>query len=192
MAILKKTAAAEPYRVPSLAESDPDYAALIAKKAELLDKHAELTRERRTLEKAIAADTSREVRPSIAELLGDEPGTKALNRKRVADIIALLSDIDAAIRTVEQRLRDAKTKASVAVCAAARPEYTRRVRAMVAAAKLLDAAHREYDELRHQFDAEDVSWGSLVPMTPGFLGASNEADRRLARFIREAEVAGYA
>ena len=62
---------------------------------------------------------------------------------------------------------------------------------MVAAARALDAAHRDYDELRFALEAEDVAWGYLTPMTPAFLGSSNEPDRRIARFIRVAEGAGY-
>lgn len=184
--------ALEPFIVPSLSDASPDYAALIAKKTELQAKHSELTRERRTLEKAIAADTSRETPVRVAELLGDEPGSKSLNRRRIAEIASVASDIDAAIRVIDQRIRDAKGAASQLVCAATRPEYGRRVKAMVDAAKLLDAAHKHYDELRFQFEAEDVAWGSLIPMTPSFLGGSNEPDRRLARFVREAEAAGYA
>ncbi|MGO4832887.1 hypothetical protein AB4144_11430, partial [Rhizobiaceae sp. 2RAB30] len=191
MALLKRTSPAEPYRVPSLSESDETYAGLVAKKAELLDKQSAHTKERRELEKAIASDTSRDVRPAIAELLGDAPGTKALNRRRLAEVHATLRDIEAAMVVVDQRIRDAKTAASRAVCAAVRPEYAARVKAMVDAMRTLDGAHRAYDDLRHQLEMEDVSWGSLMPMTPAFLGESNEPDRRIARFIREAEAAGY-
>jgi hypothetical protein len=194
MALLKKStsATAEPFRVPSLADVDDVYAGLLTKRGELNDKSNELRQEKRALEKIIAADTSREVRPAIAELLGDAPGTKALNRKRLAEVRAEIADVESAQTVVEQRLRDAKGAASIAVCARVRPEYAKRVQAMVAAAKALDEAHRSYDELRYQFDVEDVSWMSLIPMTPAFLGASNEPDRRLARFVREAEEAGYA
>jgi hypothetical protein len=194
MALLKKStsAAAEPYVVPSLAEVDDVYAGLLTKRADLSAKMNALMTEKRALEKAIEADTSREVRPAIAELLGDEPGTKALNRKRLAEVRAEIADVDMAQTVLEQRIRDAKGAASAAVCARVRPEYAKRVQAMVAAARALDEAHAAYDELRNQFDAEDVAWTSLIPMTPAFLGASYEPDRRLARFVREAKEAGYA
>jgi hypothetical protein len=191
MGILPKKPAAEPFRVPSLAEASTDYAALVAKRSELQTRQLELSRERRTLEKAIAADTSRETPTRVAELLGDRPGSKSLNRKRVAEIASVVSDIETAVSVVDQRIRDAKGAASQLVCAAARPEYARRVKAMVDAAKLLDAAHKHYDDLRFAFEAEDVSWGSLIPMTPAFLGSSMEPDRRLARFVRDAVAAGY-
>jgi hypothetical protein len=192
MALLKKAVAAEPYVVPSLAEVDEIYAGLLTKQGELNNKLSALRQEKRTLEKAIDTDKSREVKPSIAELLGDEPGTKALNRKRLAEVRAEIADVEMALTVVDQRIRDAKGPASTAVCAAVRPEYAKRVKAMVEAAKMLDEAHKSYDELRFQFEANDIAWTSLRPMTPAFLGASNEQDRRLARFVREAEEAGYA
>ncbi len=187
----KSAPAPAPFRVPSLAEVDSDYAALVEKQASLNAKQSELEREKRTIEKEIASDTSREVRPEIAALLGDEPGTKALNRRRLAEIRGELSDIDAALGVLRQRLQDARGRASTAVVAASRMEYARRVKAMVVAMQALDAAHKDYDDLRFQFEAEDIAWTSLRPMTPAFLGGSNEPDRRIARFIREAREAGY-
>ncbi|MFC3207199.1 hypothetical protein [Aquamicrobium soli] len=188
----KSAPATAPFRVPSLAEVDTEYAALLEKQASLTAKQGELERERRLVEKAIAADTSPEVRPQIAELLGDEPGSKALNRRRLSEIRGELSDIDQALGVLRQRLQDARGRASTAVVAASRMEYARRVKAMVVAMQALDAAHKDYDDLRFQFEAEDIAWTSLRPMTPAFLGGSNEPDRRIARFIREAREAGYA
>lgn len=183
---------AEPFRVPSLAEVDETYAALLLKQAELTARQADLEREKRQLEKLIAADTSPDVRPAIAELLGDEPGSRALNRRRVAEIRKEIGDIETALQVLRQRISDARGRASTAVVAASRPEYAKRVKAMVEAMRALDEAHRHYDELRFQFEAEDIAWTSLIPMTPTFLGGSNEPDRRIARFVREAEAAGYA
>jgi hypothetical protein len=187
----KPTATTGSFRVPSLAEVDSGYAALLQKQAELTSRQSDLEREKRAVEKEIAADTSREVRPEIAALLGDEPGSKSLNRRRVAEIRSEIADIEQAVIVLRQRLADARGRASTAVVAASRMEYARRVKAMVAAMQTLDAAHRAYDELRFQFEAEDIAWTSLIPMTPTFLGGSNEPDRRIARFIREAEAAGY-
>jgi hypothetical protein len=107
MALLGKKPAAEPFRVLGLAEADGNYAAQLTKRTELRDTQSAKIRESRALEKAIAEDTSREIRPSISELLGDAPGTKALNRRRLAEINKELSDIDAALKIVEQRIADA-------------------------------------------------------------------------------------
>ncbi|KQZ27893.1 hypothetical protein ASD50_20300 [Mesorhizobium sp. Root552] len=194
MALLKKptvSASADPFRVPSLAEVDKDYAALLLKQSDLAARQIDLEREKRSLEKAIAADTSAEVKPAIAELLGDAPGSKAINRRRVAEIRSEISDVEQAQRVLRQRISDARGRASTAVVAVSRPEYAKRVKAMVVAMYALDAAHKDYDELRSQFEAEDISWTSLIPMSPTFLGSSNEPDRRIARFIAEAASAGY-
>ncbi|MET3523744.1 hypothetical protein [Mesorhizobium abyssinicae] len=159
------------YRVPSLAESDTNYSTLIAKRTELTDRFNELTPE---------------------ELLGDEPGTKALNSKRLAEVRAEKSDHEVALKTVEQRIRDAHTAASRAACAAVRPEFGRRVKAMVAAMKALDVAHQSFHELCHDLDAEDIRYGQLGQVKPFYLGDATDPARRIASYIKEAEAAGYA
>ncbi|RWA64405.1 hypothetical protein [Mesorhizobium sp.] len=180
------------YQVPTLEESDATYSSLVQKRAELYGRLRELTTEERALVKAIESDTSREVRPSIAELLGDEPGTKALNRKRLAEVRAEKSDHEAAIRTVEQRVRDAHTAASRAACAAVRPEFAKRVKALVAAMKTLDAAHQSFNELCQAIEAEDIKYGQLGQVKPFFLGDAADPARRIVSYIKEAEAAGYA
>ena len=101
------------------------------------------------------------------------------------------ADLRAAIGVIEERIREAKGSASAAVCEVSRPEYAKRVTAICEALKALDEAHKSYDELRNQFDANDIAWTRLVPMTPRFLGASNDPDRRIARYIKEAKDAGH-
>ncbi|MBS3649673.1 hypothetical protein KEU06_13755 [Pseudaminobacter sp. 19-2017] len=191
MAFLKKSAPAQAFRVPTLADASPEYAALIEKQAAIQAEQTTLAAERRELEKQIAADTAPEVRPAIAELLGDAPGTKALNRKRVAEIVARERDIAAALDVLRGRIGEARTKASRLVCEQIKPEYARRVAAMCKAMEGLDAAHRDYDRLRHDLEAEDVAWLSLIPMAPQFLGASHEPGRRIMTYIDEARKAGY-
>jgi chromosome segregation ATPase len=179
----------EPFRVPSLAEVDSDYAALLQKQAELTARQAELEREKRAVEKAIAADTSREVKPEIAALLGDEPGSKALNRRRVAEIRSEIADIEQAVIVLRQRLADARGRASTAVVAASRMEYARRVKAMVEAVEALSVARAEYDKIVDDFVANDVAWTSLTPLQPTFCG--DRQDGHLQRWLRAAREAGY-
>jgi hypothetical protein len=191
MALLKKStpAAPDPFRVPSLAEVDRDYAAMLQKQSELTSRQSDLEREKRAVEKEIAADTSREVSPAIAELLGDEPGTKSLNRRRVAEIRKELSDIEAAQIVLRQRLQDARGRASTAVVAASRMEYARRVRAMVVAIEALSVARAEYDKIVDDFVANDVAWTSLTPLQPTFCG--DRHDGHMQRWLRAAREAGY-
>lgn len=182
--------AAEPFRVPALAEVDADYAALLQKQSDLTSRQIGLEREKRQLEKLISADTSDEVKPAIAELLGDEPGTKSLNRRRVAEIRSEISDVEQALTVLRQRLQDARGRASASVVAASRTEYGRRVKAMVEAVKALADARLAYEALVDDFVANDIAWTSLTPLQPTFCG--DRQDGHLQRWLRAAREAGYA
>ncbi|MBR0880972.1 MULTISPECIES: hypothetical protein [Bradyrhizobium] len=88
MALLKKKEAAEPYRIPSLAEADPAYAALLLKQSDLYAPQSKLTSERRDLQKRI--DESGATGPIVparvvAELLGDATDSTPMLRKRATD-----------------------------------------------------------------------------------------------------------
>ncbi len=187
--ITKPKPPAEPFRVPDLAESDAAYAELQQKQLELTALHATKTAEVRALEKAIAADNSREVAPGIAALLGDEPSGKALSRKRLAELKSELRDIAAALEVVRVRISDRRTIASRAACAAVKPEYGRRVRALAEALKAAQAAREHYESLIDDLDANDIARGSLIPMQPIFLG--DRRDGHVDRWLRAAREAGY-
>jgi seryl-tRNA synthetase len=190
LASLKKIAA-EQYRIPSLAEASPEYAALLQKQADLLARQAELTTERRKLQKQIdaAADKGPRVSARIAELLGDDADSSPLLRKQAADIRDQLADVEAALEIVRRRLTDAKGPASRAVCQIVKPEYGKRVAAVAKALETLAEARADYDDLRNQFEIEDVAWTSLIPMSLGFLGEPR--DGHIPRFMRDAKEAGY-
>jgi hypothetical protein len=123
-------------------------------------------------------------------LLGDEPGSKSLNRSRVAEIRKELSDIEQAVVVLRQRLQDARGRASTAVVAASRMEYARRVKAMVAAIEALSVARDDYEALVDDFVANDVAWTSLTPLQPTFCG--DRQDGHAHRWLRAAREAGYA
>jgi hypothetical protein len=59
---------------------------------------------------------------------------------------------------------------------------------MVDAMKALDAAHRDFDDLCQEMEAEDLQFGHLGPK-PYFLGSAREDTRRIAAYLQEA---GYA
>lgn len=189
MAILKKKADA--FVVPTLAESSSDYAALVQKQAELHAHQSVLRDQRREVELEIAAQPPATVRVSarVAELLGDEADSAPMLQKRLAEVRSAERDVEEAIEIVRRRLADARTAASVAVCAAVKPEYARRVKAMVAAILALQEARADYDSLVDELVANDVAWGSLVPMQPTFCG--DHQDGHLTRYLRDAKEAGY-
>ncbi len=191
MTIFKKPAvsAAEPFRVPSLAEASPDYAALVDKRQELLSQQSALTAERNELVRKIEEAPAPAMRPGVAALLGETSDSTTALRTRLSEVQRTLSDIDAALEVVRQRLAVARTGASKTICLAARPEYSRRVAAICEALQAVAVARAAYDDLRNEFDLHDVSWGSLGPLDLRFLGDAR--DGQVERFIREARSAGY-
>lgn len=190
MAFTRKKSAEE-FRVPSLESASPEYASLVRKQAELLARQSALREERREVEREIAAlpTATHSVSTRVAELLGDEPDSSPMLRKRLAEIRVAERDIEDATEIVRRRLADARGAASVAVCATVRPEYARRVKAMVAAVTALQAVREDYESLLDDFVANDVAWTSLIPMQPNFCG--DRHDGHLDRYIRAAWEAGY-
>lgn len=183
MALLKKTAAPAPFRVPTLAEADPDnYGSLLQKRTELHSTLGEKRQRARILEKEIAADTSPAIRPGVAALLGDGPSTKSVRAAELKTINTEISDLEAAVTVVEQRIRDAKTPAVRCAIALVRPEWNRRRENMLAAMKALHSAYDEFNSLCLDLQAEDISTDHFGPR-PFFLG--DPKDGHLARFIRD-------
>jgi hypothetical protein len=178
------------YTVPSLADASPIYASLLAKRAELEQRQRDNAAERRTLEKQIATSHAPAVRPEIAALLGDDPiDDVSAWRKRFRELRGEDADIEAALGVLRGRIAEEASRASRAVCATVKPEYARRVAAVCRAVETLAAARAGYEDLRGQFEAEDVAWTSLVPMSLGFLG--DPRDGHLPRLLRDAKEAGY-
>jgi hypothetical protein len=178
----------EPYRVPSLAEADPEtYGALAAKQLELNTLSGTARAARKAAERELAADTTQYVRPGVAELLGDGPSAKASKRKAVADAKQREADIEAALVTISQRIRDAKTPAVRAAVAKVRPEWNRRMGALCDALQVVDDAHRDLWSLRQDLEAEDISPAHLGPW-PYFLGDADGS--RISSFLKEVGYAG--
>jgi len=190
MAILKKKAT-DAFVVPSLADASPDYAALVQKQAELQARQSALRDQRREVERDIAAQPPATMRMSarVAELLGDEPDSAPNLQRRLAEVRSAEHDVEEAIEIVRRRLADARGLASVAVCTAVKPEYARRVKAMVAAVTALQAAREDYDALVDELVVNDVQWTSLKPMQPTFCG--DRHDGHLSRYLKDAKEAGY-
>lgn len=181
----------DPFEVPSLESMSPEYATLVAKRADLLERQYNLRDERRKVDRQIKAfpEPTHRTPQRVAELLGDDPETEAPLRRRLAEIRGLESDIESALDIVRRRLADARGPASVAVCNAVKPEYTKRVKAMVAAVTALRVAREDYESLLDDFVVNDIAWTSLIPMQPNFCG--DRHDGHLSRYLRAAKEAGY-
>ena len=190
MAILKKKPVEE-FRIPSLAEASPEYAGMLQKQADLYALQSKLNGERRDIQKQIdaAGDTGPRVPARIAELLGDEADSVPMLRRQAGEIRGKLADVEAALEIVRRRLTDANGPASTAVCQSVKPEYSKRVAAVAKALEALAAARADYEDLRNQFEAEDVRWTSLIPLSLGFLG--DPRDGNVVRTLKEIKEAGY-
>ncbi|MGY4370751.1 hypothetical protein ACVW1A_006816 [Bradyrhizobium sp. LB1.3] len=171
--ILRKTAAAEQFRVPSLAEADQTYAALLAKSAELHNRQSVLRDEINAADKQLRdarAAPGERLSDSVAALLGDAPDSAHGLRKNVVELRRQAGDVEAATEIQRRRITEAKSAASGLVVAQCRDEYRRRCAAVAKAASALHEARMAYLDLKWQFEAEDVSWTSLGPLSIGFLG----------------------
>jgi hypothetical protein len=173
------------FRVPSLAEASPAYAALLQKQVELQDRQSALREERRALERQLSAlpQSTVQVSSRVAEILGDEQDSAPMLRKQIAGLRSEESDLEAALEITLRRILEAKGQASTLVIATARDEYRRRVAAVTKAASALHEARMEYLDLRWQFEAQDVSWTALGPLSIGFLG--DHTDGQLVRLIKD-------
>lgn len=172
MAILKKKTT-EDFRVPSLAESSLEYAAQLAKRDELNAKQQDLHAQIRDIEGQLkrASETPGErLSKGVAALLGDEPDSAFGLRQQVAELRRQLGEVEAATEIIARRISVAKAPASGLVVAACRDEYKKRVAAVAKAAAGLHEARMSYLDLRWQFEAEDIQWTSLGPISIGFLG----------------------
>lgn len=183
---MKKSAS---YRVPSLADVSAEYAELVTKRAALQTRQAQAASERREVLRQIEAAPEPAYRPGVAQLLGEQGDSTSAMRERLKELTALDRDLTQAIEVLRQRIQTARTTASREACALIKPEYGRRVTALCDALKATAAARASYDELRDQLDAEDIAWGSLVPMVPNFLG--DPRDGHIQRYLKEAKEAGY-
>ena len=171
------------YRVPSLAECDPDhYGALIAKRLELHSTASEARKARKDAERTLAEDTSRDIRPSVAELLGDGPSAKARKRQVVTEARQRETDFDAALAVIEQRIRDARSTAVRKAITVVKPEFDRRLQALCEILAAADVAHKEFAEFCEELEDAEISIGHLGAR-PFFLG--DRHDSKIGTFLKE-------
>ncbi|GLS34512.1 hypothetical protein GCM10010869_01000 [Mesorhizobium tianshanense] len=128
----------------------------------------------------------------MAALLGDSPSSKSSKRKAIADARHRIAVGETALAEIQKRRLALETKSNKAVCDAVRPEVAKRVAALVAALQAADVAHGELNELILAIEAEGVSWASLGPIRPFFMGDHRDAQRRVATYIKDVRDAGHA
>ncbi|OCP06132.1 hypothetical protein BBX50_23985 [Ensifer sp. LC11] len=82
-----------------------------------------------------------------------------------------------------------RSTASARICDTVKAEYGRRVVKVCQALEAVAEARADFDELRDQFEREDLAWSRLVPLSPTFLG--DPRDGHIPRYLKEAREAGY-
>lgn len=181
----------EEFRVPSLSEVDATYKDLERRRQILSEKKTALAREQASLEAEIGSRAPLPYSTSVAALLGEDADAETENRPRarLKELKAEIRDIEIAVEVIDRRVAEQRPKANAAVLAACRPEYGRRVRALVDALQAVSTARAAYDQMRNEFEANDIQWTALVPLGLGFLGDAR--DGHVQRIVREAREAGY-
>ncbi|MEQ8600948.1 MAG: hypothetical protein RLP98_13580 [Devosia sp.] len=188
MALLSKKNA--PFVAPTMAETDADYAQRVERLATLNTALTELRQEQRRIERELADTPAPSVRPSVAALLGDEAvDARTALRTRLAEVNRSISDHDAAVTLQKARVEEARGRASLAVCEAVKPEYGKRVAAMITALEAANDARLELRRLVDDLDADGVGWTRLGVFEPVWLGDAR--DGHVQRIAREAKAAGY-
>lgn len=188
MALLSKKPPA--FAVPTMAETDAEYVSRLERLTSLTSSLAGLNAERRRVDRELAASPVPAVRPSVAALLGDEEvDARVALRIRLVEINRSITDHETAIELQKRRVEEARGRASLAVCDAVKPEYSRRVIALVAALETAHAARVDLRRLVDELEADGVAWTRLGVFEPTFLG--DQQGGHVQRLAREAKDAGY-
>jgi len=185
-----KFSKSSPFRIPTLAEADADYASMEAKLAELALEASRTDAEIDALAADIAARPAPRIQAGVAALLGETVDqTLASRPARLMELRKHAADVDAAIEIIRLRMRDRQGQASVAVCAVVRAEYGKRIAALVEALDAVHAARLHADALLDELEGEGVQITYLPAIRANFLGERN--DGHIQRFANEAREAGY-
>ncbi len=199
MPIFSKEKTLPEFRVPTLEEASPEYAAAVAKKLELSRLRSDIV-----IELAEHADVVSkpqmarlvEREEQIAELLGESMDvTSAEFAERQARYHALqkqLPAIEQALQRVEERISLELAKASTKIREQVAPEHSARIKAIAAA--LIDAgkAHLRYRELADDLNSKSIQWAALRAMPPSFFGMPTDvAYGAVAVWLNEAARDGH-
>lgn len=186
---MKKTAAAESFRVPTLAEASPEFAALLQRQNELNERLSSLNKEGRDLDKRIAEQPKSPHSAGVSRLLGDPEDAVPHLRKRRREVSGEITDVETALGVIAKRLAAARNVASKTACDAIRGEYQRRLAVVCEAAKALESAREDHDALLDDIEREDVNHAYLRPVRAHFLGDRREG--RVFYFLKEVKEAGH-
>ncbi len=180
----------EAFRVPSLSESDSQYAALIEKREAITSEAQAVSKEKQALTRDLEKNrpASGGVSAAVAEALGE---VAALDErpKRLLELRQRANVLDEAAVVLIKRIQDRRSVASRAVCDKVRHEYRERVKALAEALAVAHKARLGLEDLINDLEAEDVAWSVLGSFRTPFLGDIDNGP--VQRFIKEAKEHGY-
>lgn len=185
-----KTKRADEFRVPSLIEASQEHASLVAKHTELQTRYNELNAERALLRREIKvakeaeASGKKPISLAVAKLLGDnaEESVASLSKK-LREVSAEMANNESATEILRRRLDESRNAASRIICDTVLQEYRRRLSGLCEAARALEVARQDVDELLDRLDVEDVNKNYLRPIVPHFMGDRREG--MVHHFLKE-------
>ena len=191
--------------IPALAEVSPTFAEVAQRHEKVHGRYQELDAEIQALIGELAEKNTgekpggrRQGRGSsrVDELLGglstDKPRLDL--REKRARLDAARADRAAHAEALEHLRRlvaDAKSRASIQVCDLVRPRYSAIVAEMCEALLAVRKKQLAYHQLIDELEAADVAWVHLFPMPLRFLGAPNDNEGSLAKYLKEAADHGF-
>lgn len=179
----------ESFRVPSLEEVDPDYRALVERRAKVANELAANARDQQSLRSDLEKNRKGpSLRSAVGELVGDVIEIDE-RPKQLAELRKRAHDLEEAEAILSKRIADRKGAASIAVCNAVKIEFGTRVKALAQALEVAHAARRHFEDLLLELEANDVAWTRLGVVRQPWMG--DIRDGHIQRFIREAKEHGY-
>lgn len=179
---------------PSLADVDPEYGNLVARRDELDRRRVELTAEHAVLYERCAgvgvAEWERDARArALVDGAGEQPETAP--HHRCAELVREINDITNALAVLTRCIHDARQRASAKVCDLVAPEHSRRVRAICDALTALDSAFASYADFATAMNAQNVHWSTLRPMSTSVFGRPSTRGNLASAYLTRAHRAGF-
>lgn len=179
----------QPFRVPSLAEVDADYAALVERRTKVATELGANAREQHVLKSDLEKNPrGPTLRSAVGDLVGDVIELDERPQK-LAELRKRAHDLEDAETILSKRIAERKSPASVAACNAVKPEFGARIKAFAEALEVAHKARLHFEDLLLDLEANDIQWTRLGIVRQAWLG--DLRDGHVQRFIREARELGY-
>ena len=195
MALAAKSPTKPEFSIPSLCEASPEYAALIARKEGLFAQKATTEKEIALVVKALRTMPPAERHSkAVADLVGDHVSngkSPRPSRERLNERQQHLNAIDKALRVINSRIANERSKASAVVCDLVHDEHRRRVRDVCFKLLELREAMLSYSQMVDELNDQDVQWSRLSPSQLLVLGEPRGPNSPAAHYLRAMVKTGF-